>query len=204
MLELARGAPRDRDAEHRAARRPATPRARRRARTSCPSRPCRPPRSHRRRPRQSRSTIRRCSADERRPRRDRSPHAPLARATPAPRAVGRADLADEPLLEREQLRGRVDELVALDRQQPPVAAPVRLAAPRARAAARPRAVRRGTGPSRPRSPRASTSAPAGTRSHNAWKTSRRENVDAPPGQPGRRRRARRTLAATLRRRAPAC
>ena len=60
------------------------------------------------------------------------------------RAAGRRRLIDQPLLEREQLRGRVDELLARHRQHPPVAAAERLALLAGRAAARPRAARRGS------------------------------------------------------------
>ena len=85
----------------------------------------------------------------------------FSRATPAPVVLRGADLADEPLLEREQLRRRVDELVALDRQQPPVARRYASPSPCAGSSAT------ACGEARNRSvaasiARASTSAPAGS------------------------------------------
>ena len=65
-------------------------------------------------------------AREGRPRGDCSFHRPL-RHKPGASAARDADLVDESLLEREQLRCRVDELVALDREQPAITAPIGVA-----------------------------------------------------------------------------
>ena len=186
ILELPSGTPRDRDAEHRDGQPPATPRARRRARTSCPSRPCRrpQPRRHRqgRAARPSRAARPRASAAP------RPPRSPRARARDAGVRAARLDRAvDQPLLERQQLRRRVR------RARSPANGSTRPsrrrnASPASRsgnsATTRGEARKRSAAAS---SARASTTAPAGSSSHSACMTSRRENVDARRRQPGRRR-----------------
>ena len=177
VLELARGAPRDGHAEHRMpGGLPRLARGAERERLAGPGLA-----DHHARPRRRRGRAARPSAAAR----------PTASAAPRPQpATGRSprdagarcarggDLVDEPLLEREQLRGRVDAARRVDRQQPPIAPPERLAlASRAGSSAT------ACGEARNRSAaasiaRASTRAPAGSRSHSAWTTSRRENVDA--------------------------
>ena len=149
--------------EHRIARRPATPRARRRARTSCPSRPCRPRPRRRRRPGRAARPSRRCSAES--VGRARPPLAPARSPADAGAGAVRAgDLADEPLLEREQLRRRVDAARSrsIGSSRPSRAPDTPRPRPRAAAAARPRC-----GEARNRSAaasiaRASTCAPAGS------------------------------------------